>query len=66
MSEQVVPDFIVSAVVIRDVAERTLVVRKAGTERYLLPGGKIELGARGYVIKSGFSPCFTTKTHAPM
>ena len=38
------PDFVVSAVVIRDVDGRVLVVRKRGTSRYMLPGGKIESG----------------------
>ena len=38
------PDFVVSAVVIRDEQGRVLVVRKRGTTRYMLPGGKIESG----------------------
>ena len=38
------PDFIVSAVVLRDADGRILVVRKRGTSRYMLPGGKIEAG----------------------
>ncbi len=38
------PDFVVSAVVMRDDAGRILVVRKQGTSRYMLPGGKIEPG----------------------
>ncbi len=38
------PDFIVSAVVIRDDRGRVLVVRKRGTSRFMLPGGKIESG----------------------
>lgn len=38
------PDFVVSAVVIRDDDGRVLVVRKRGTERFMLPGGKIEQG----------------------
>ncbi len=38
------PDFVVSAVVIRDGQGRVLVVRKRGTSRYMLPGGKIESG----------------------
>ena len=38
------PDFIVSAVVLRDGDGRILVVRKRGTSRYMLPGGKIEQG----------------------
>ena len=42
MSE--VPDFVVSAVVIRDELGRVLVVRKRGTSRFMLPGGKIEAG----------------------
>ncbi len=37
-------DFVVAAVVIRDEAGRILVVRKAGTRRFMLPGGKIEPG----------------------
>jgi 8-oxo-dGTP pyrophosphatase MutT (NUDIX family) len=39
-----VPDFVVSAVVIRDELGRVLVVRKRGTSRFMLPGGKIEAG----------------------
>jgi 8-oxo-dGTP pyrophosphatase MutT (NUDIX family) len=39
-----VPDFIVAAVVMRDEAGRILVVRKQGTQRFMLPGGKIEPG----------------------
>ncbi len=35
-------DFLVAAVVIRDDAGRVLVVRKRGTSRFMLPGGKIE------------------------
>ena len=38
------PDFIVSAVVLRDIDGRILVVRKRGTSKYMLPGGKIEAG----------------------
>jgi 8-oxo-dGTP pyrophosphatase MutT (NUDIX family) len=38
------PDFVVAAVVMRDDAGRILVVRKAGTSRFMLPGGKIEPG----------------------
>ena len=38
------PDFVVSAVVLRDGEGRILVVRKRGTSRYMLPGGKIEAG----------------------
>jgi len=38
------PTFIVSAVVIRDDAGRILVVRKRGTSKFMLPGGKIEPG----------------------
>jgi len=38
------PDFVVSAVVLRDGDGRILVVRKRGTSRYMLPGGKIEEG----------------------
>ena len=37
-------DFVVSAVVLRDSQGRVLVVRKRGTTRYMLPGGKIETG----------------------
>jgi len=37
-------DFVVSAVVIRDHDGRVLLVRKRGTNRYMLPGGKIEVG----------------------
>lgn len=37
-------DFVVSAVVIRDSSGRVLVVRKRGTSKYMLPGGKIETG----------------------
>lgn len=40
----VAPDFVVSAVVIRDEQGRVLVVRKRGTTRFMLPGGKIEAG----------------------
>jgi len=36
--------FVVSAVVLRDEHGRILVVRKRGTSRYMLPGGKIEAG----------------------
>ena len=39
-----IPDFIVSAVVLRDSDGRILVVRKRGTSKYMLPGGKIEAG----------------------
>jgi len=39
-----IPDFVVSAVVLRDADGRILVVRKRGTSRYMLPGGKIERG----------------------
>jgi RimJ/RimL family protein N-acetyltransferase/8-oxo-dGTP pyrophosphatase MutT (NUDIX family) len=42
--EEAVPDFVVAAVVIRDEGGRVLVVRKRGTSRYMLPGGKIEKG----------------------
>lgn len=38
------PDFVVAAVVVRDDDGRVLVVRKAGTSRFMLPGGKIEAG----------------------
>ncbi len=36
--------FVVSAVVVRDPQGCVLVVRKRGTTRYMLPGGKIENG----------------------
>lgn len=35
-------DFVVAAVVLRDEDGRVLVVRKEGTSRFMLPGGKIE------------------------
>lgn len=38
------PDFVVAAVVMRDDDGRILVVRKEGTSRFMLPGGKIEPG----------------------
>ena len=38
------PDLVVSAVVLRDAAGRILTVRKAGTKRFMLPGGKHEPG----------------------
>lgn len=38
------PDFTVAAVVMRDDDGRILVVRKEGTSRFMLPGGKIEPG----------------------
>lgn len=37
-------DIVVSAVVFRDNRGRVLTVRKAGTQRFMLPGGKRELG----------------------
>ncbi len=37
-------DLIVSAVVLRDDVGRVLLVRKQGTDRFMLPGGKIEPG----------------------
>jgi 8-oxo-dGTP diphosphatase len=37
-------DFVVAAVVLHDEHGRVLVVRKRGTLRYMLPGGKIESG----------------------
>jgi hypothetical protein len=37
-------DFLVAAVVLRDDGGRVLLVRKRGTVRYMLPGGKIEAG----------------------
>ena len=39
-----VPDIVVSAVVFRDDEGRILTVRKAGTHRFMLPGGKREPG----------------------
>lgn len=36
--------FVVAAIAVRDAAGRVLVVRKRGTERFMLPGGKIESG----------------------
>lgn len=44
MSESTAPDFVVAAVVMRDADGRILVVRKRGTSRFMLPGGKIEPG----------------------
>lgn len=38
--------FVVAAIAVRDAAGRVLVVRKRGTERFMLPGGKIEVGER--------------------
>lgn len=38
------PDFVVAAVVLRDSDGRILVVRKRGTSKYMLPGGKLEAG----------------------
>lgn len=38
------PDFVVAAIVMRDDEGRILVVRKQGTSRFMLPGGKIEPG----------------------
>lgn len=38
------PDIVVSAVVLRDHDGRILTVRKAGTSRFMLPGGKHEPG----------------------
>lgn len=37
-------DFIVAAVVMQDADGRILVVRKEGTSKFMLPGGKIEPG----------------------
>jgi len=37
-------DIVVSAVVLRDEADRLLTVRKRGTSRFMLPGGKPEAG----------------------
>ena len=39
-------DFVVAAVVIRDDDGRILLVRKRGTHRFMLPGGKIEESER--------------------
>ncbi|NTV39213.1 MAG: NUDIX domain-containing protein [Demequinaceae bacterium] len=39
-----IPDLVVSAVVLRDASGRILTVRKAGTQRFMLPGGKHEPG----------------------
>lgn len=39
-----VTDLVVAAVVLEDEAGRVLVVRKRGTSRFMLPGGKIEPG----------------------
>lgn len=36
--------FVVAATVIRDAQGRILLVRKRGTSRFMLPGGKIEAG----------------------
>lgn len=44
MSGSAAPDFVVAAVVMRDADGRILVVRKRGTTRFMLPGGKIEPG----------------------
>lgn len=44
MSESTTPDFVVAAVVMRDADGRILMVRKRGTSRFMLPGGKIESG----------------------
>lgn len=38
------PGFVVAAVVLRDDLGRVLTVRKRGTHRFMLPGGKIEPG----------------------
>lgn len=38
------PDIVVSAVVLRDSDGRILTVRKTGTQRFMLPGGKREPG----------------------
>ncbi|WP_290454177.1 NUDIX hydrolase [Corynebacterium stationis] len=40
----VLPSIHVSAVVFRDVNDRVLTVRKRGTEKFMFPGGKPELG----------------------
>lgn len=44
MTSATAPDFVVAAVVMRDADGRILVVRKRGTARFMLPGGKIEPG----------------------
>lgn len=38
------PEIVVSAVVVRDEQGHVLVVRKRGTSRFMLPGGKPEVG----------------------
>lgn len=38
------PELVVAAVVLRDAAGRVLSVRKRGTQRFMLPGGKLEAG----------------------
>lgn len=43
-AEPSAPDFVVAAIVMRDHEGRILVVRKEGTSRFMLPGGKIEAG----------------------
>lgn len=43
-ARDVTPTFSVAAVVIRDDAGRIVVVRKVGTTKFMLPGGKIEAG----------------------
>lgn len=40
----VLPSIHVSAVVFRDVNDKVLTVRKRGTEKFMFPGGKPELG----------------------
>jgi 8-oxo-dGTP pyrophosphatase MutT (NUDIX family) len=42
-----VADLVVSAVVLRDAGGRVLTVRKSGTSRFMLPGGKREVGESG-------------------
>ena len=43
-SDLATPDLVVSAVVLRDASGRIVTVRKAGTQRFMLPGGKPEPG----------------------
>ena len=43
-SPEQLPDIVVSAVVFRDDRGHILTVRKAGTQRFMLPGGKREPG----------------------
>lgn len=38
------PDFVVAAVVLRSDSGNVILVRKRGTQRFMLPGGKIDAG----------------------